>query len=290
METLQGCIAAIKGCSGGKVKHVAVLTIAGLILAGCVTAPGEPRVINVTMTPTASTSSGALSRSIDNLLQKTGPSYVTLVVTKSAEQGRSSRNELQESVTSGSGFIIDPSGYVLTAGHVAVKTGYIVEARGPDGRRYLGTVVAIKKSTDTALVKLKGLANGRAVQPASQPCLRRGEAIFSLGKPRATGDTARIGEVSSMSFGRPVSYQGFGYPDAMVLKLQTRKGESGGPVFTGSGKLAGMVVSTLSDSSGRHLDLAHAVTAPELARFVCQNTSCSASWRSLTTIRSCPAS
>ncbi len=272
-------------------KQFAVLAFAGMALAGCVTSSGEPRVINVTMTPTASTSSGALSRSIDNLLQKTGPSYVTLVVTKSAKKDRLSQNELQESVTSGSGFIIDPSGYVLTAGHVAVKEGYIVEARGPDGRTYLGKVVAVKKSTDTALIKLRGMGSARPVQPTGQPCLARGQAIFSLGKPRATGDTARIGEVSSMSFGRPVSYQGFGYPDAMVLKLQTRKGESGGPVFNESGQLSGMVVSTLSDSSGRHLDLAHAVTAPELARFVCQKTSCSSGWRALTNVnvKSCPA-
>ncbi|MGI9482471.1 MAG: trypsin-like peptidase domain-containing protein [Hyphomicrobiales bacterium] len=272
-------------------RQFAAISFAGLVLGGCVTSGGEPRVINVTMTPTASTSSGVLSKSIDNLLEKTGPSYVTLVVTKAAKRNKLSREELPESVTSGSGFLIDPSGYVLTAGHVAVDKGYIVEARGPDGKTYLGSVVAVKKSTDTALIKLKGIANATVVQPTGQPCLQRGEAIFSLGKPRATGDTARIGSVSSMSFGRPVSYQGYGYPDAMVLKLQTRKGESGGPVFDESGKLTGMVVSTLSDASGRHLDLAHAVTAPELARFVCQKTSCSPQWRSLTgfSTKTCPA-
>ncbi len=273
-------------------KQFAAIAFAGLAAAGCVTSSGEPRVINVTTTPTASTSSGALSRSIDNLLTQTSPSYVTLVVTKSAKQNRLNSNELQESVTSGSGFIIDPSGYVLTAGHVAVKPGYIVEARGPNGRTYLGSVVAVKKSTDTALVKLKGLSSAQAVRPTSQPCMRRGDPVFSLGKPRSTGDTARIGEVSAMSFGRPVSYDGFGYPDAMVLKLQTRKGESGGPVFNENGELTGMVVSTLSDSSGRHLDLAHAVSSPELARFVCQNTSCSSSWKTLSNIdpKSCPTS
>ena len=47
-------------------------------------------------------------------------------------------------------------------------------------------------------------------------------------------------------------------------------------MFTSSGRLAGMVVSTLSDGTGRHLNLAHAVTAPMLAQFVCANTNCSA--------------
>ena len=94
-----------------------------------------------------------------------------------------------------------------------------------------------------------------------------------------------------MSFGRPVTYKGFGYSDAMVLKLETRKGESGGPVFNSNGQLAGMVVSTLSDGTGRHLNLAHAITAPVLAQFVCANTQCSANWRAIRKINTsvCPA-
>ena len=53
----------------------------------------------------------------------------------------------------------------------------------------------------------------------------------------------------SMSFGRPVQYGKFGYPDAMVMRMNTKRGESGGPVFNNSGRLAGMVVSTLSTAT-----------------------------------------
>jgi hypothetical protein len=42
-----------------------------------------------------------------------------------------------------------------------------------------------------------------------------------------------------------------------------------------------MVVSTLSDGAGRPLNLAHAVTAPMIADFICKSTNCSSSWRSL---------
>ena len=50
-----------------------------------------------------------------------------------------------------------------------------------------------------------------------------------------------------MTFGRSVHYRNYGYPDAMVLKISTRKGESGGPVFNLDGELAGMVVSRILD-------------------------------------------
>jgi S1-C subfamily serine protease len=67
----------------------------------------------------------------------------------------------------------------------------------------------------------------------------------------------------------------------MVLKMSTRKGESGGPVFNREGELAGMVVSTLLDAAGKPLNLAHAIPAPALARFVCEATKCSRQWQSL---------
>ena len=259
-------------------------------VAACASPTQEPRTIgisNSTIEPAAH-----LVNNIDGLLSKTGPSYVTLVVHDgSTEEIARAENRMADAVTSGSGFVIDSGGYVLTAGHVAIATGWRVEARGPDGRSYKGRVVKILKDNDLALVKLERASGLRAVSPSADPCLKVGEGIFSLGKPRRSGDTARLGEVASMSFGRPVAYDDYGYPDAMVLKLETRKGESGGPVFNTSGDLTGMLVSTLSDSNGRHLNLAHAVPTPDLARFVCSAISCTPAWRALTSIntKSCPA-
>jgi serine protease Do len=118
-----------------------------------------------------------------------------------------------------------------------------------------------------------------------------GDAVFSLGKPHAMGDTARLGEVDSMSFGRAVSYADFGYPDAMVLRMSTRKGESGGPLFNAQGELTGMLVSTLSDGNGRPLNLAHAIPSSMVGKFLCDNGACSGSWQSVARIntKQCPA-
>jgi S1-C subfamily serine protease len=67
----------------------------------------------------------------------------------------------------------------------------------------------------------------------------------------------------------------------MVMRMSTQKGESGGPVFDGNGRLAGMVVSTLSDGNGQSLNLAHAVPSATLAGFLCSSISCSANWSGL---------
>ena len=257
------------------------VAVAAIGLAACTSTAriGEQRTINVEggATPAAAVLSGSMS----SLVRQTGPSYVTLIVHEGqARIGLAVAESLPNALTSGSGYVVSTSGYILTAGHVALQRGNTVNARSNDGRIYNGKVVAVQHSPDIALIKLAGFT-GIPVQPATSPCMRKGAAVFSLGKPHARGDTARIGQLESMSFGQPVSYNGFGYPDALVLRMNTRKGESGGPLFNAHGQLSGMVVSTLSDGNGRPLNLAHAISSPNLARFLCSKITCTARWKAL---------
>jgi S1-C subfamily serine protease len=269
-------------------KAVHAIALA-LLLSGCVTAStsNEPRVINVEAS--AAPPGNAISSSMNALVERTGPSYVTMVVHENNDANRLSRDVLPEALTSGSGFVIDGDGHVITAGHVAVRRGYTVDARGADGRLYTGRVVKVSNSPDLALIKLKDF-DGQPVSTAATPCMAVGEPAFSLGKPHAMGDTARIGQLESMTFGKAVSYAEFGYPDAMVLRMSTRKGESGGPLFNAKGELTGMLVSTLSDGNGRPLNLAHAIPSSMVAKFICNSMSCGPQWRALAAIdtRQCP--
>jgi S1-C subfamily serine protease len=236
----------------------------------------EDRNISIAGEPTP-----AAEPALSGLLKQTGPSYVTLNIEEAKnDKAKADDSGPGRSVTSGSGFVVDQEGYVLTAAHVAVKPGYAVAARGSNGRIYSGKVLKLSPGNDLALIKLRGFA-GKPAVPAPSPCLARGEQVYSLGKPHAQGDTARVGQVESMHFGRAVRYGAFGYADAMVLRMATQKGESGGPLFNRSGELTGMIVSTLSDGNGQPLNLAHALPTTNLAAFLCQNISCSTRWRSL---------
>ncbi len=258
-----------------------LISLAGaLLLTGCFQSKSGPR--NFDINTATATPAAANPRAAQQLLGDTSKSYVTMVVYEATSQQLQKEDSTPQAVTSGSGFVLDNEGHVLTAAHVGVSKGWYVKLTGPQGRIFRGTVVDIKPDSDMALIKINDASGLKPVRPIADPCLDPGATVFSLGKPRERGNTARFGSVASMSFGRPVRYQGFGYSDAMVLKMQTRKGESGGPVFNDRGRLAGMVVSTLSDGAGRPLNLAHAVTTPMLANFVCSTTLCSREWRMLT--------
>ena len=220
-------------------------------------------------------------------ISRVSPSFVTLVIRKPRKVAGGGFGATK-GVASGSGFFIERNGLVMTAGHVAVSTGLKASAIASDGRVHDGTVQAVSQVPDVALISLPGLS-AHPVTPAASPCLKRGEPVFSLGRPRNSGYTARIGEVVSMHFGAPVRYGRFGYADAMVLRLNTKRGESGGPLFNARGELVGMIVSTLS-RGGRSLRLAHAIALPDLARFYCAQGTCTGRWRQLAAMstRNCP--
>ena len=158
--------------------------------------------------------------------------------------------------------------------------------------------VAFPQELADSMTSLRVLSGGRPIDRAAllEAFLGRFEARYvalSDGRgapPPPPAIAATAGEVEAMHFGRPVQYGKFGYPDAMVLKMNTQKGESGGPLFDGSGRLVGMVVSTLTDAQGQPLRLAHAVPATSLAGFLCSNVACSPDWQALAgqSTGSCP--
>jgi S1-C subfamily serine protease len=252
------------------------------VLAGCETL--EPSDValesrTIALEQNAEPAGVGTAGAVSHLLPQTGPTYVTLTVTAvdKASGTALDRDRARRAITSGSGFLVGRQGYVMTAAHVAVTKGNLVSARAANGRIYSGSVVEVNPGNDMAVVKLRGYS-GLAAKPAQQSCLSPGSLVFSLGKPHEQGDTARVGELVSMRFGRPVSYGKFGYPDAMVMRMSTQKGESGGPVFDKNGQLVGMVVSTLSDQTGKPINLAHAVYAASLAKFLCSHITCDAEW------------
>jgi len=267
--------------------QVAAQCLAALVLAGCTAGSDvESRDFLIQQNSSLPPVQSIAEERIAKLVNQTSAAYVTLVVNDSekardAGSGRAA-DRRGKPATSGSGFVVERSGYVVTAAHVALEKGNVVSARAANGRVYSGSVVDVLPANDIALIRLRGYS-GIAVTPAANACLASGEFVYSLGRPHDQGNTVRVGSVQSASFGRPVAYGKFGYPDAIVLEMGTEKGESGGPLFNQKGEFVGMVVSSVRDGSNRSLNMAHAIPAPAIARVICQNMQCSGEWKRLST-------
>jgi len=272
--------------AAGKLKKLSIIPVL-LSVTACASVADNGRSIGLSQSvPVSST---AFLKDVKTIVRERDYSYVSLAISNPQDPSHPLPPTIE--ITTGSGFVIDNNGYVVTAAHVGVSKNRTVIATGPQGKKYRGRVVAVQKIGDMALIKLDTPQPLTPVNPIKNPCIKPGASILSLGKPGLRRDVARVGTLSELRFSKPVRYLKYGYNEAMVLNLQTRRGESGGPVFDNSGALMGMIVSTLSSAAGTYLNLAHAIPTPALAKFICTNTKCRPAWRKLMQkkLSSCPA-
>ncbi|MDZ4694829.1 MAG: trypsin-like peptidase domain-containing protein [Deltaproteobacteria bacterium] len=142
----------------------------------------------------------------------------------------------------GSGFIINPTGVVLTNNHVVAGADE-VEVLLDDGRKLAALVVGSDPTNDVAVVKIiKPPTDLRAANLGNSDAVRVGDYVVAIGNPLGLGKTVTMGIVSAKhrSLGTslgdvPEQYQDFIQTDAAI-----NQGNSGGPLFDFSGRVIGV--------------------------------------------------
>ena len=144
----------------------------------------------------------------------------------------------------GSGFIVDPSGYILTNHHLVPGPGRI-RVRLADRRELPARLVGSDPSTDLALLKLeaKGLPT---VRLGDSDRLRVGDWVCAIGNPLEFDHTVTVGVVSSL--GRKIWNQSF---DAYIqTDAAINPGNSGGPLVNRHGEAVGISAAVSSEAQG----------------------------------------
>jgi serine protease Do len=145
----------------------------------------------------------------------------------------------------GSGFIIDPTGFIVTNNHV-IEEGKKISVKLPSGREYQAHLIGADKDTDVALIKVDGVTDMPIVALGDDRRLRVGDWVVAVGNPFGLGGTVTAGIVSSI--GRDI---GNGpYTDYIQIDAPINQGNSGGPTFDLSGRVVGMNTAIFSPSGG----------------------------------------
>ncbi|HEY7217519.1 MAG TPA: trypsin-like peptidase domain-containing protein [Candidatus Binatia bacterium] len=218
-------------------KFSTLLLVISLALLSAVGSAAENLGANTTFVwrdaqPTADSELDRLNRAFVQLAEHARPAIVQIRVTTQDPKAKSA----QSLGSRGSGFIIDPRGYILTAQHVIEKAKDI-EIRLADSQRLPAQIVAAEPQIDVAILKitiereLPILAFGNSDQ------IRVGDLAVVFGYP--------FGRESSMSLGI-VSRSGRSYPDSASYEfIQTDAGAypggSGGPLLNSQGNAIGMI-------------------------------------------------
>jgi serine protease Do len=145
----------------------------------------------------------------------------------------------------GSGFIVDPAGYIVTNNHV-VDGAQNISVTLSDGAKYKAKVIGVDSKTDLALLKIEAGHTLPYVAFGDSDNAREGDWVIAVGNPYGLGGTVTAGIVSA--HGRNINSGP--YDDFMQIDAPINPGNSGGPLFNQTGQVVGIDTAIYSPSGG----------------------------------------
>jgi serine protease Do len=145
----------------------------------------------------------------------------------------------------GSGFIIDPAGYVVTNNHV-VGNADKVEVILQDDSRHTAKIIGKDAKTDLALLKIEAPKPLPAVKFGDSDKARVGDWVFAVGNPFGLGGTVTKGIISA----RGRQAEDGNYIDFLQVDASINRGNSGGPTFDLDGDVIGINTAIFSPNGG----------------------------------------
>src|SRR4051812_11604410 len=173
-------------------------------------------------------------------------------------------NRRQQVAGAGSGFIIDPSGIIVTNNHVVGHADKIVVSFA-DGRQLPATVLGHDELTDVAVIKVAGGGSLPSVSWGDSRKVEVGDWILAAGNPFGLGGSVTVGIISAQ--GRDLGSGPF--DNFLQLDAPINPGNSGGPVFNMEGQVIG-VSSVIVSPTGAAVGIGFAIPSDIVSRIVNQ--------------------
>jgi len=145
----------------------------------------------------------------------------------------------------GSGFIIDPSGYIVTNNHV-IDGASDIEVTLSNGKDFPAKLIGADKKTDLALLKIESPTPLPSVPFGDSDSIRVGDWVMAVGNPFGLGGTVTAGIISAR--GRDI-HSG-PYDDFLQVDASINQGNSGGPTFDMAGDVIGINTAIASPNGG----------------------------------------
>jgi serine protease Do len=162
----------------------------------------------------------------------------------------------------GSGFIIDPSGIIVTNKHV-IANAYQISVHFNDGSRARARLLAPGGAVDLAVLKVDVPEPLQALTWGDSDHLRIGDTVLAIGNPLGIGLSVSAGIVSALN--RNINDSP--YDDYIQTDAAINHGNSGGPLVDLDGHVVGVDTSLVAMANGGSIGLGFAITSND-AKFV----------------------
>ena len=169
------------------------------------------------------------------------------------QEGGEGGDDGRVSESLGSGFIVDPKGYIITNNHVIEKADkiYVKLSTDPDSQD-LGRparVIGVDKATDLAVIKIDTSSPLPTVKLGNSDTAEVGDWVEAIGSPFALSQTVTAGIISAKNRtiepGASGQFQHFIQTDAAI-----NPGNSGGPLLNMNGEVVGVNTAIFTQSNG----------------------------------------
>jgi S1-C subfamily serine protease len=157
---------------------------------------------------------------------------------------------------SGSGFVFDDRGHIVTNNHV-VAAGGTVAVVGSDGRRRAAEVIGRDPANDIAVLRVEPTAALRRLALAAPGATRVGEPVLAVGSPLGLSGTVTAGIISALD--REVRLGGATRQTAVQTDASINPGNSGGPLVNARGEVVGVNTAIATLEGGGSIGIGFAV-------------------------------
>ena len=163
---------------------------------------------------------------------------------------------------SGSGFVINSNGLVITNEHV-VSGESNINVWLTNGRRYQAQVVELDAASDLALLQITGGGQFYAMHVGGSSQARMGDEVLALGFPIAD----KIGANMTVTRGIISSFRTVAGVEMLQTDAAINPGNSGGPLVNSQGEVIGVNTSRVEETGGRVVtNIGFAISVAELER------------------------
>jgi 2-alkenal reductase len=200
-----------------------------------------------------------------DIFQRSAPSVVQVV-------GRAETSQLTEpdegAVQSGTGFVWDRAGHIVTNNHV-VQGVADISVRFASGEVVRAQLVGASPNSDLAVIRVAGVRDLPPPLPVgSSSDLKVGQAAFAIGNPFGLDQSLTTGIISALSRRLPTS-EGREVTNVIQTDAAINPGNSGGPLLDSAGRLIG-VNTAIYSPSGTYAGIGFAIPVDVVNRIVPQ--------------------
>lgn len=187
---------------------------------------------------------GAFEKDIVAVVKKTMPAVVNISTVTLVEDFFFG---IYPSSGVGSGFIIDPKGYILTNYHV-VEGARKIDVTLSEGKKYSGRVIGYDRRSDLAVIKIDA-DNLPSLPLGDSDKLEPGQFAIAIGNPYGLNRTVTLGIVSALNR-TIIEPNGVRLENLIQTDAAINPGNSGGPLINIKGEVIGINTAIKSDAQG----------------------------------------